>query len=438
MQAGVLFQQTKAGKFVTTNENLLAADSVCEDVDAVFFDADGDNDPDLYVVSGGNETENEKENLDRLYINDGKGNFAKSNDIPALFGNKSVAAAADFDKDGDNDLFVGGRVVAGKYGEIPKSYLLLNNGKGGFEIAPANVAPGLTSVGMVTGAVWKDLDKDGWPDLVIAGEWMPVTIYKNNKGKLLDNTAKSGLENTNGLWSCLYVADVNNDGYDDILAGNLGENSKLHASEQYPLKLYTGDLDNNGVTDQLLAIENNGQYYSFAGKEELDKQIPSILRKNYLTYTSYAGKTIDEVFKDKLGKMKLFKAGMLSSVILINNGKGKFVLDKLPMEVQWSPVFSFLTLDVNGDHQTDILAAGNFYGTVPYEGRYDASTGTLLLNDGKKSFTTVNAIESGFKADGEVRDIKKIKSLNGRILIAVARNNGPISMYTMKRTGNTK
>jgi hypothetical protein len=197
-------------------------------------------------------------------------------------------------------------------------------------------------------------------------------------------------------------------------------------------------MDNNGVMDQLLAIENNGQYYSFAGKEELDKQFPSILRKKFLTYSSYAGKTIDEVFNDKLSKMKVFKASMLSSVKLINNGKGKFAISKLPMQVQWSPVFSFLTCDVNGDHHTDILAAGNLYGVLPFEGRYDASSGTLLLNDGKKSFTTINALESGFIADGEVRDIKTIKSLNGRKLVAVARNNGPISMFTMQSAGSKK
>ena len=429
MQAGTLFQQTASGKFVATNQKLFAADAVCEDVNAVFFDADNDGDNDLYVVSGGNGTENKKENLDRLYMNNGAGNFIKSNGLPALYGNKSVAVAADFDRDGDKDLFVGGRVVAARYGITPKSYLLLNDGRGKFTIAGENIAPGLQSIGMVTDAAWTDTDKNGWPDLVIAGEWMPITIYKNEKGMLVNHSINTGLENTSGLWTTLHIADINNDGFDDILAGNLGENSKLHASQQFPLKLYTGDIDNNGVMDQLVAVESNGQYYSFAGKEDLDKQIPSLLRKDFLTYSSYAGQTLQHVFGNKLDMMTKYTASTLSSVLAINNGKGKFTVSKLPMQVQWSAAMSFLTGDFNADNNTDILTAGNFYGVLPYEGRYDATCGTLLLNDGKQLFRTLNALQSGFVADGEVRDIKAIKSVNGKLLIAVARNNGAISLY---------
>jgi hypothetical protein len=180
-QAGKIFQQTVEGKFISTNENLLMADALCEDVNAVFFDADGDKDNDLYVVSGGNESSgNDPSLLDRLYINDGKGIFSKSLSLPLNYQNKSVATPADFDHDGDMDLFVGGRVVAGSYGTTPKSYLLLNNGKGAFSTAPENFAPGLQNIGMVTDALWSDIDHDGWKDLVIVGVWMPVTVYKNN------------------------------------------------------------------------------------------------------------------------------------------------------------------------------------------------------------------------------------------------------------------
>ena len=229
-QAGSLFQQTKDGKFIATNQSLFTADAPFEDVNAVFFDADGDGDKDLYVVSGGNEARIPDSLLqDRLYINNGNGVFSKSSSLSMLKGNKSVAIAADIDHDGDADLFVGGRVIAGRYGDIPESYILLNDGKGNFHIADESAAPGLHSIGMVTDAVWTDINKDGWPDLVVAGEWMPITVFINEKGKLINSTQALGLQYTTGLWTSLHVADINNDGYEDLLAGNWGENSKLHA-----------------------------------------------------------------------------------------------------------------------------------------------------------------------------------------------------------------
>ena len=320
-QPGKLFIQTSTGKFFSADENIFAADSLCEDVNAVFFDADGDGDQDLYVVSGGNETEKDISNADRLYMNDGKGGFIKSNGLPVLYGNKSVAVAADVDHDGDMDLFVGGRVVAGRYGDIPKSYLLLNDGKGKFTVAAESMAPGLQYTGMVTDAAWTDIDKDGWPDLVIVGEWMPITIFKNQKGKLVNATASCGLEHSTGLWTTLHIADINNDGFDDILAGNWGTNSKLHADEKYPLELYVDDFDNNGSLDQVMAVENSGKYYTFLGKEELESQLPSVIKKKYLGYASFAGQTMEDVFAKKLNHAKKYTAEILSSVVLINNKK---------------------------------------------------------------------------------------------------------------------
>jgi enediyne biosynthesis protein E4 len=430
-QPGTLFQQTSSGKFIATNQELFSVDAICEDVNAVFFDADGDGDKDLYVVSGGNEMQNADPSLlDRLYINDGKGNFSKSNSLPRLYGNKSVAIAADIDHDGDMDLFIGGRVVAGRYGEIPDSYLLLNDGKGNFSIADESEAPGLHKIGMVTDAVWTDIDKDGWLDLVIVGEWMPVTVYKNEKGKLVNYTATAGLQNTNGLWTTIHAADINNDGTDDLLVGNWGENSKLHASEQYPLQLFTGDLDNNGSLDQVLAVEKNGKYYTFLGKEELEKQLPALMRKKYVNYSSFAGQTIEEIFGDKLDHTKKFTASMLSSVLLTNNGHGHYMLSKLPMQLQWSPVFAFLTGDFNAGHNTDVLAAGNFYAVLPYEGRYDAGYGTVLTGgQGAHGFSALSPFYTGFTVNGEVRDIKAIKTAFNKTIFAVARNNESILFY---------
>ncbi|MES2649357.1 MAG: VCBS repeat-containing protein [Bacteroidota bacterium] len=436
MQPGQLFQQTKAGKFISTNQLLFAADSVTEEVNAIFFDADNDKDQDLYIVSGGNRTENEIDNLDRLFINDGKGSFEKSANLPKITGNKSVAAAADIDNDGDLDLFVGGYVVAGSYGIIPSSYLLKNDGRANFSISNDDIAPGLRKIGMVTDAVWNDFDKDGWNDLIIVGEWMPVTIFKNNKGKLINNTTNYGLQQTKGLWTSLHVADINGDGMQDILAGNRGENTRLHATEKAPLKLYVGDIDNNGIIDPLLAIEKNGLYYSFAGKEDLDRQIPSFLRKNYLSYSSYAGQNFHRVFGSKIDSMAVFEATMLSSIMLINN-RNSFTVSKLPAMAQWSVVCNFFTADFNGDNKTDILATGNLYGVTPYEGRYDASDGTMMLSN-KNGFRTIHASTSGLKADGEVRDIKSIRSVEGKKLVLVATNNEPLQVYSVENGNDEK
>ncbi|MDN3659468.1 VCBS repeat-containing protein [Ferruginibacter paludis] len=429
-QAGALFQQNAAGKFIATNQKLFSADAACEDVNALFFDADNDGDKDLYVVTGGNETEAKvASSLDRLYLNDGKGNFSKSATLPLLYGNKSVAVAADIDHDGDMDIFVGGRVVAGRYGDVPTSYLLINDGKGNFTIADDTKAPGLNKIGMVTDAIWTDIDKDGWQDLVIVGEWMPITLYKNQQGKLVNGTEGAGLAKTTGLWTTIHAADLNNDGTDELLAGNWGENSKLHASEQYPLKLFAGDLDNNGAMDQVLATEKNGKYYTFLGKEEIEKQLPALMRKKYLLYSSFAGQTVEEVFGEKLDHAKKYTASLLSSVTLANNGKGKFTISKLPASVQWSPVFSFLTDDINDDGKPDIISAGNFFGVLPYEGRYDAGLGSVLTNAGSNRFNVLPSYISGFMASGEVRDIKKIKLVNGGEYILVARNNDSILIF---------
>ncbi len=428
-QPGSLFQQTSSGKFINTNRQL-SADAFCEDVNAVFFDADGDGDKDLYVVSGGNEVENNDSSLlDRLYINDGKGSFIKSNSIPRLYGNKSVAIAADIDHDGDLDLFVGGRVVAGRYGDIPDSYLLLNDGKGNFSLADKSIAPGLNKIGMVTDAVWTDINKDGWLDLVIVGEWMPITIFKNEKGKLINYSEALGLQNTTGLWTTIHATDINNDGNEDLLAGNWGENSKLHASKQYPLKLFTGDFDNNGSLDQLLAIERDGNYYPFLGKEDMEKQLPALMRKKYPDYSSFAKQTIEQVFGQKLEDAKKFTAKILSSVMLTNNGRGNYKILKLSMQMQWSPVFSFLTDDFNADNKTDIISAGNFYGVIPYEGRYDADHGTVLINK-TPAFNILSSMQSGILLEGEIRDMKYIKTSHGKI-IAIARNNQSLLFYKL-------
>ncbi|MFC0772088.1 VCBS repeat-containing protein [Terrimonas alba] len=421
-----LFQQTVQGKFISTNEDLFRPDSLCEDINAVFFDADGDRDEDLYVVSGGNEMSgNNPALLDRLYINNGKGRFTKDS-LPLVYGNKSVAIPADIDHDGDLDLFVGGRVVTNRYGETPQSYILVNNGKASFTVADERLAPGLQKIGMVTDAAWADLDKDGWKDLVIVGEWMPIVVYKNTSGKLQNATSQLGLQEATGLWTSVYASDIDKDGYEDLLVGNWGENSKLQVKNGFPLQLYTGDLDKNGDLDQLMSIEKDGRYYFFLGKEEIERVLPGMIKKKFLDYKTMAGLTVDGILGDKLNEMSKLTVSNLSSV-LVKNNKGNLQVTKLPFPVQWSPVFAFVTGDFNRDGADDIITAGNFFGVLPFEGRYDASYGNLLLNQ-SSSFISLPSLQSGLQLDGQVRDIKKIK-IRGKDFLIIARNNDSLLFY---------
>jgi hypothetical protein len=428
-QPGMLYQQTPTGKFISTNETLWRADAACEDVNAVFFDADADGDMDLYAVSGGNEASgNDAVLLDRLYLNDGKGTFSKAAGLPPIFENKSAIAVCDFDHDGDTDIFIGGRVVAGRYGLIPSSHILLNDGKAHFSVADTTLAPGLQHIGMVTDAAWADIDKDGWQDLVIVGEWMPVTVFKNVRGRLQNHTGQLHLQHTAGLWSALLVSDIDQDGDIDLLAGNRGENTRLHASEKFPLNLYVGDIDDNGSTDQVLAIEKGGNYYTFLGKEELERQLPGIIRKQFPNYKSMAGKTVQQIFGNRLDKLHKKSAYTLASII-IKNDSGRLQVAQLPPVVQWYPVFAFRTGDYNGDRRTDVLTVGNFYGVLPHEGRYDAGYGNVLLGRGP-TFNHMSS-RSGFVIDGEARDIKQVRSVNNTILYIITRNND--SLLFLKR-----
>ena len=424
-QPGNLFYQTGTGGFSRTNESLFNNDAFAEDVNAVFFDADNDGDSDLYVVSGGNEITGPDPALpDRMYLNDGKGNFSKA-PVPAIFENKAVAAPADFDHDGDIDLFIGGAVVAGSYGTIPGSYLLINNGKGNFIVGARSLAPGLHAVGMVTDAVWSDIDKDGWTDLIIVGEWMPVTVFRNEKGVLVNITGKLKLQATTGLWTTIHATDIDHNGYPDLLVGNRGENSKLQATEKYPLKLFVADVDHNGQSDQILSIEKEKKYYPFVSKEVLERQLP-LIRKKYTGYSEMAGRTTEEIFDDLTG-YRMLSVNTLSSMLL-KNDRGRFSISRLPAEVQWSPVFAFLAGDFNGDKKTDFLSAGNFFGVTPHEGRYDAGYGNVVLRD-DTAFNVLFPLRSGFVPEGQVRDIKKLRTINNRSLYLVARNNDSILFY---------
>lgn len=426
-QPGELWLQMQNGGFVKSVQPILITDKMCEDVNAVFFDADKDGDNDLYVVSGGNELEGDAPELaDRLYLNDGKGNLSKSEGLPLLTTNKSVCAPADIDNDGDIDLYVGGRVVSGQYGATPKSYLLINDGKGFFTLQTQARSPLLEKAGMVTDAKWSDINDDGWADLILAGEWMPITLYINKQGKLVDRTFEYGLANTNGLWNCLLVDDLNNDGSPDIVAGNCGTNSKLIASEKYPLRMYRQDIDNSGQHKQIISVYKNGFYYPFLGKEEYEKVMPAAMRKKFLDYKTFAGKTTEELFGNKLSGSSMLKAHTLSTSAW-KLESGRYIKIELPVQIQWAPVFSLLSHDFTNDGIKDIVAGGNLYGVLPYEGRYDASY-SLLLQGNNKGYMAIDAKRSGLFTKGEVRDIKMVNTTNRRQLL-FAVNDKPLAVY---------
>ncbi|WP_431213498.1 FG-GAP repeat domain-containing protein [Puia sp. P3] len=432
-QPGSLFRQLASGKFEPSNEELFRADAICEDADAIFFDANGDGHPDLLVVSGGNKYMDGSPALqDRLYLNDGKGHFSRAADFPFLPENKSVVVAGDVNGDGHPDLFIGGCAVSGNYGAAPESYLLINDGKGHFSRAADAAAPELSRIGMVSSAVFTDMDKDGWPDLVVAGEWMPITVFRNQHGHLKNVTTELGLGHSTGLWTCLQAVDLDGDGREDLLAGNWGRNSKLKASAASPIRLYCGDFDNNGQSDQLLAVAEDGKYYPFLGKDELERHMPSVIRKRYNNYSTFAGQTVEQILGDALGRSLTLQAEDLSSSVLMNTGRGGYSLSRLPKEAQWSPVFCWLVQDVDGDGRKDIIAAGNFDGVMPYEGRYDASYGAVLASrrgaggSGVPPLSAISMSRSGLLLEGEIRDSKIVRTKHGPLFLFSRVDGSPV------------
>jgi enediyne biosynthesis protein E4 len=420
-QPGQLMIQSKNGTFTSADNKIFEAAKESEEVDALFFDANGDGFLDLYTVCGGNQYADETPSLaDHLYINDGKGHFSEPpNAIPPILKNKSCVSAADTDKDGDIDLFVGGLANASTYGINQSSYLLLNNGKGVFEKAPTSVID-LDSIGMVTSGSFTDIDNDGWNELVIAGEWMPVCILKNNKGIF----SRTEVPKSTGLWQTIYTTDVNGDGFNDILAGNWGLNTKLAAGKTGPLKLYVKDFDKNGSVESVMCYTVGGEEFTFLAKDELERSLP-VLKKHYLKYSDVAGKTVQYMFFDLFKDYIEHKAELLSSSCFLNDGKGNFVQQNLPQELQLAPVFAFSPATIKGE--SDFLAGGNFYGVVPYEGRYDAMITTAFSFAKNQKDATIKG--NLLSADGEIRDIKLIKSVGGKNIVAVATNNGPIKFY---------
>jgi len=425
-----LFLQTAAGAFQSTNERAFAAAKISEDVGAAFFDADGDRDLDLYVVSGGNEYATRAPALqDRLYLNNGKGEFAQAAEaLPELYDSGSCVAPADFDRDGDVDLFVGSRSIPWQYGLTPTSYLLANNGKGKFSIATEKYAPELANVGMVTDAKWNDYDRDGDWDLVVVGQWMEVTLFQNTRNVLVNVTAKAGLGKTHGWWNCTVADDVNGDGYVDFIAGNWGENTKIKASLSAPATLYTFDLDKNGLTEPILCCYQQGKNYPLALRPDLVEQLP-LLKQKFPTHADYAGKQITEIFSEEQLRQAVIKhAYTFATSIYYGSKEGTFRMQPLPFAAQIAPVFAILCEDFDNDGAKDLLLAGNFLGLNPQLGRYDASYGALLKGVGNGGFASVPMHASGLHLTGQVRDAVALKLRNKEVLI-FAKNDDGVQVY---------
>lgn len=421
-----LFIQAANEKFFDKPEQAFAVDSLSEDVAAEFFDADGDGDMDLYVGSGGYEFA-EKDPLlqDRLYINDGKGNFSKKKDaLPKMFISTGCVKTADIDGDGDMDLFVGGRLVPGKYPSTPDSKILQNDGKGNFTDVTATVAPAIQKIGMVTDALWIDLNKDNLPDLVMAGEWMPIKVFINQKGKLSDASSNYIKFASGGWWNKIFAEDFDGDGDKDLIIGNLGLNAQFKASEKEPISIYYKDFDGNGSIDPVFCYFIDGVSYPAASRDDLMDQLP-LLKKKFLEYHTYSTATINDIFtKHQLKDANVIKAEMLETVYLENTGNG-FKLRPLPIEVQYAPIYAITSIDANRDGKKDLLLAGNNSWTRIKFGQFTGNHGMLLTGDGKGYFKYVPQWQSGLNIRGNVRSLEAISSGGAKGQLIFGINNSP-------------
>jgi hypothetical protein len=433
-QSGVLYLGQPDGSYKPAPSQPWADVKDIDDVGAAFFDATGKGHADLYISSGGVRHDRGDPALDdRLYLNDGKGNFtlAPAGMVPEDSESTSVVAAADFEGSGRQGLFVGGRVIPGRWPSAPRSFLFRNVG-GRFVDVTDDVAPGLRNIGMVTAAVWADVDHDGRPDLLLATEWGPI-VYFHNTGHGLENwTKKAGLADRTGWWSSLAVADLKGDGHLDIIAGNVGLNTKYHATPSEPTVLYSGDLDGSGREQLVEAQYEGGKLYPVRGRSKLAYAFPWIPKK-FPTFESYAHATVPEIFSaEKLAKAQRYAANELASGVYFQKPDGTFEWKPLPSVAQISPINGIVARDLDGDGVVDLYCVGNNFGPEPSTGRFDGGVGTLLKGDGKGGFTPVPAWKSGLLAAGDARSAIAVALPGAKNIpsILVTQSNGPLLLFT--------
>ncbi|GAA4954553.1 VCBS repeat-containing protein [Algibacter agarivorans] len=424
-QSGSLYIQQPSGSFKENSSQPWGLDATSEDLGCLFLDVDTDGDKDLYVASGGSEfNQGDKQLQDRLYLNNGQGVFTKSqNKLPKIYESTQCVKAADIDNDGDLDVFVGTRLIAGKYPYPATSYILINDNDT-YKKAGGNIAPDLQDIGMVTDATFSDVDTDGDLDLLLVGEWMNITFLENEKGIFKNNSKKWGLNDTRGIWWSITASDLDNDGDDDYIIGNLGNNNKFKATKEHPFKVYANDFDKNGTNDVVLAKFYKEDYVPVRGRECTSQQMHYVSEK-FKDYHSFASSKLVEILpEDEVEKAVVYEISDFKSIVLINDN-GKFIKKPLPVEAQTAPLKSALVLDINSDGNKDIISVGNHYGAEVETTRYDAGIGTVLLGDGKHDFTAISPLESGFYVPHDSRQINTLKTKDKYVLMVTNNNSTP-------------
>jgi hypothetical protein len=426
--AGKLYLKTAQGKYRYLPQEAFELDALSEDSDALFFDADQDGDADLFVTSGGNESGFGSPDLaDRLYLNDGKGNFTKGfhTGLAGVFGSSAFVVPMDINADGALDLVVGGRLVPFTYGAPADSQLWINDGKGNFTEQSTTLAPGLKALGMVTDAKVLDYDGDGLQDLVVVGEWMAPTFFKNT-GKKLEKMTLPGMENLKGWYRTLEVGDFNADGKPDLALGNQGLNTRMKGSATSPIRMYLNDFDQNGSIEQVYTQLLDGVAIPYTLKHELEKQVPSI-KKKYIRYADYANQSLQDIFsKEVIDRSIIQEMNHLESGILLNQGAGNFTWKPFPIYGQKSWVFAIHVLDINADGIQDLILGGNLSQVKPELGKYDAGYGEVLLGKGDGTFTFWPNRQHGLKWEGDIRAIKQI----GKNQLLLVKNNAAAEIWT--------
>ncbi|MGB0879611.1 MAG: VCBS repeat-containing protein [Polaribacter sp.] len=421
-QSGVLYLQ-KEGKFIKNDSQPWLKDKDSEDLGALFLDIDGDKDKDLYVTSGGSEFKRGNKLLkDRIYINDGLGNFSKNlKALPNIYESSQTVKASDIDADGDLDLFVGTRLISGKYTFPATSYILINE-NGNFRKASNDIAPNLQNIGMVTDAVFSDVDKDGDEDLLIVGEWMKIKVLENEGGTFKNSSEKFGIsDDSRGIWWSITANDIDNDGDDDYILGNLGKNNKFKATKEHPFKVYANDFDGNGTNDIVLAKYYKDDYVPMRGRECTSQQMPYVAEKFKDFHSFASSKLVDILPEKKVENAVVYEISNFESIILIND-QGKLTPKPLPIEAQISPIKSSLVDDFNNDGYKDILVIGNHYGVEVETVRYDAGYGSLLLGDGNNNFEFLPPTSSGLHIPFDSRTVQSI-NMNKQKTLLITNNN---------------
>ncbi len=429
-QPGTLYLHSGNGKIKIRKQGTFETDAIYEDTAAAFFDADNDGDLDLIVGSGGNEIGDQRNNINRLYLNNGNGGFTKSPEqLPSTLKNVSTISPNDFDGDGDIDLFVGSRSVAGTYGVDPEHLFLINNGDGSFENATERIVYHIKDAGMITGSLWADMDGDQKQDLVTVSEWGIPNVYKNTGRRLAK--IPTSLDSLNGWWNTVEAADLDKDGDLDLVLGNQGANLHYKPSEQNPMKMWINDFDNNGTIEQIVTMSENGKDYPIHQKKELTEQMVKLKKEN-LKASEYAKKTVGELFSKEIFENSIVKEAAISeSVIAINEGGGKFTIKKLPSRVQLSCICGIACTDVNNDGHLDLVMGGNNFEFKPQYSRLDANYGNVLLGDGKMGFEWQNYSKSGFFIRDEIKHLKEFKDAKGNRFLIAAINDTKPKIYAL-------